>query len=141
MAQPLMQSITARVRERRRSAVLAGDGRVGAHSKRQLREQQRRWLRVYWLGIALVIALSAATAAAIHLFAWEPIAPYLVGATLASAGWWIYTLMLEEGGIVSKRAGVSAESRTAAELRPLRRKGALRVEAGSSIRDVRWGPR
>ena len=123
MPQPGSQSITARVRERQRSAALAGNSRVGVHSKRQLRDQQKRWLPTYWLGIALILALAGTTAAAIHLFAWTPIAPYLVGATLASGGWWIYTLMLEEGGIVSKRSGVAAESWTAGELRPLRRQG------------------
>ena len=53
----------------------------------------------------------------------DRLAPYAVGAILASAVWWIYTLTLESAGIVDMRAGVAAEEWTTGELRPLRRKG------------------
>lgn len=71
----------------------------------------------------MVAAMAGIVASATHFFVWAPVAPYGVGATLASAAWWIYTMMLETGGIISKRVGVAAEEWTASELRPLCTKG------------------
>ena len=63
-----------------------------------------------------------AFAAATHSLVWSHVAPYVVGGTLASAAWWIYPMMLEPGGLVSKRSGVAAEEWKASALRPLRRR-------------------
>lgn len=116
-------AIPARIRQRHRLTELASDRRAGVHSKRQLHYQQRRWLQSRWHLILRVAAMVGILAAAIHFFVWEPVAPYVVGATLASAAWWVYAMMLETAGIISKRAGVAAEEWTASELRPLRRRG------------------
>lgn len=123
MARPFEIARPSRVRQRYRRAELAGPGRVGAHARRQLREQQRRWLRARWHLILMVTASAGLVAVAIHAFVWKPVAPYVVGSVLASAGWWIYTMMLETGGLVSKRMGVAAEEWTASELRSLRKRG------------------
>jgi len=123
VARPLGSAIQARLRQRQRLAELAGVGRVGAQSRRQLHDQQLRWLRARWHLILMVASIAGAVAAATHFLVWAPVAPYVVGGTLASAAWWIYTMMLETGGLVSKRAGVAAEEWTASELRPLRRRG------------------
>ena len=123
VARPLGSAIQARIRQRQRLAELAGVGRVGAQSRRQLHDQQLRWLRARWHLILMVASIAGAVAAATHFLVWAPVAPYVVGGTLASAAWWIYTMMLETGGLVSKRAGVAAEEWTASELRPLRRRG------------------
>ena len=87
-----------RLRRRYRLAELSSDRRVGAQSRRQLRDEQRHWLRLQWRLIVMAGAFASVVAAAIHAFAWKPVAPYVVGAVLTSAGWWIYTLMLETGG-------------------------------------------
>lgn len=85
--------------------------------------RQRRWLRRHWLAIMLVTVLAGLAAGFVHVFVWQPVAPYAIGALLASAAWWVYTMMLETGGIAAKRSGITAEEWTADELRKLRREG------------------
>lgn len=85
--------------------------------------RQRRWLRRPWLAIMLVTVLAGLAAGFVHVFVWQPVAPYAIGALLASAAWWVYAMMLETGGIASKRSGITAEEWTADELRKLRREG------------------
>lgn len=71
----------------------------------------------------LVTVLAGLAAGFVHVFVWQPVAPYAIGALLASAAWWVYAMMLETGGIASKRSGITAEEWTADELRKLRREG------------------
>jgi hypothetical protein len=123
VARSFERASSARIQQRFRLAKLAGGDRVGAQSRRELHEQQRRWLRARWHLILMVAAVAGLMAAAVHSLVWAPAAPYVVGATLASSAWWVYTMMLETGGISSKRAGVTAEEWTASELRPFGRHG------------------
>ncbi|CAN0269358.1 unnamed protein product, partial [Phaeothamnion confervicola] len=70
--------------------------------------------------------------------------PYVVGALLASVGWWFYVTMLEVGGMSSRRTGVIGEEWTTTELRKLRRAGWLHANhvmlEGKDVDHVLFGP-
>ncbi len=85
--------------------------------------RQRRWLRRGWRVIVLAAVLAVLLAGFVQVFVPKPVAPYAIGALIASTAWWVYVLMLETGGIASKRSGITAEEWTADELRRLRREG------------------
>ena len=121
MAKAMETAIPVRLRDRHRRAQLASDRRAGTHSRREVRALQRRWLRRHWMPIVLVAVLAIVMAGFINVFVWQPAAPYAIGALLASAAWWVYTMMLETGGIAPKRSGITAEEWTADELRKLRK--------------------
>ena len=123
MAKTRETAIPVRLRDRHRRAQLASDRRAGAQSRREVRARQRRWLRRHLMPMVLVAALASMMAGFIHLFVWQPVAPYAIGALLASTAWWVYAMMLETGGIAAKRSGITAEEWTADELRKLRREG------------------
>jgi len=120
MAKTIENVIPAGLRDRARKAHLASDHRTGASSRREVRARHRRWLRRQWHVTAVVAALTGFAVAAVHVFVWKPVAPYVIGALLASAAWQIYTMMLETGGVASRRSGIVAEQWTADELRQLR---------------------
>ena len=121
MAKTIETAIPVRLRDRHRRAQLASDRRAGTHSRREVRALQRRWLRRHWMPIVLVAVLAIVMAGFINVFVWQPAAPYAIGALLASAAWWVYTMMLETGGVTPKRSGITAEQWTADELRKLRK--------------------
>ncbi len=102
---------------------LASHIRAGAHSRRLLRSEQKAWLARNWRIVAMTFALGTVGAIAAHALLPTQFAPFLIGAIAASCGWWIYTLMLELGGLANLRAGVTAEEWTAAELLGLHGKG------------------
>jgi hypothetical protein len=76
-----------------------------------------------WRVVGAITGVAGALVGVAYLFVWDPLLPYVVGATAASACWLIYMLILETSGLVHKRAGVMAEEWTAQELRRLRRQG------------------
>ena len=123
MAKTAETAIPMRLRDRHRRVQLASDRRAGAHSRREVRERQRRWVRCHWRPMVVVAAFTSVMAGFIHVIVWQPVAPYAIGALFASAAWWVYTLMLQTGGIAAKRSGITAEEWTADELRKLRREG------------------
>ena len=86
MAKTMETAVPERLRSRHRRAHLASDRRTGAHSRREVRMRQRRWIRRYWLAIMLVTVLAGLAAGFVHVFVWPPVAPYAIGALLASAG-------------------------------------------------------
>jgi nuclease-like protein len=114
---------TSRLSDRRRSALLSSRGRTGAQSRRQVRSMERDWLRDHWTVLVGFLLGVSAMAAAVIWLAPPWLAPFVAGAMVASASWWVYVLMLETGGIANKRAGITAEEQTAAELRRLRSRG------------------
>jgi len=59
----------------------------------------------------------------LYVFTPAAIFPYLAGATVASAFWLVYVVILESSGLGHKRSGILAEEWTAGELRPLRKHG------------------
>lgn len=115
--------VPGRLGGRHREFVLSSDRRVGAQSRRDLRKAQTRWAHVHWPLMAIAALTAVAFAVLALLFIPSRVAPYVVGALLASPAWWIYTLMLEVGGMASARSGVIAEQWTADELRKFRRRG------------------
>jgi hypothetical protein len=102
---------------------LASHMRAGAHSRRLLRSEQKAWLARNWRIVAVTFALGTVGAIAAHALLPAQFAPFLIGAIAASCVWWVYTLMLELGGMASLRSGVTAEEWTAAELLGLHGKG------------------
>jgi hypothetical protein len=119
LSRPTTIQASARFREFRRTLELASDSRVGAFARRELRKHQTHWLRSHWQFIATSVPTAAVLSAITLVFIPQPLAPYLVGAIVASVAWWIYVTMLETGGKTALRSGVLGEQRTASELRKL----------------------
>ncbi|MEK7794567.1 MAG: nuclease-related domain-containing protein, partial [Candidatus Hydrogenedentota bacterium] len=119
LSRPTTIQASARIRELRRTVELAADSRVGAYARRELRNHQTQWLRSNWQFIATSVPTAAVLSAITLVFIPQPLAPYVVGAIVASVAWWIYVTMLETGGMTALRSGVLGEQRTASELRKL----------------------
>jgi hypothetical protein len=102
---------------------LASQMRAGAHMRRQLRSEQKAWLARNWRVAAVTFGLGAVSAIAAHVLLPAQFAPFLIGAIVASCGWWVYTLTLELGGQANLRSGLTAEEWTAIELLGLHSKG------------------
>src|SRR6185436_20401100 len=98
MAKAIETAIPARIRERHRRSQLASDRRTGAQSRREIWVQKRRWLRCQWRVMIVVAVPTAVAVAFIQARVWQPLAPYTIGALVASAVWAVYTVMLETGG-------------------------------------------
>ncbi|MFN6118446.1 MAG: hypothetical protein ACK5CE_02220 [Actinomycetes bacterium] len=102
---------------------LASQMRAGAHMRRQLRSEQKAWLARNWRIVAVTFTLGTVGAIAAQALLPAQFAPFLIGAIAASCGWWVYTLMLELGGLANLRSGLTAEEWTAIELLGLHSKG------------------
>lgn len=83
---------------------LASQMRAGAHARR-LRSEQKAWLARNWRIVAVTFGLGAVGAIAAHALLPAQFAPFVIGAIAASCGWWVYTLMLELGGLANLRSG------------------------------------
>ena len=113
----------AQVARWRRRRHLAGRGRVGSHSQREIRAAQVDWIRRAWWVIALLGVPVGVGAVAAHWLMPQPAAPYVVGAVVACGPWLGYVLWLQTGDVASLRAGVEGEGYTVDELRRLQRQG------------------
>lgn len=71
----------------------------------------------------MIASLSLLSSLAALVFLPDSVAPYVVGALLASGAWLNYVFMLQTGGVMSHVLGVMGEQWTADELRKLRRRG------------------
>ena len=76
-----------------------------------------------WPLLLLTTFLALAMSALLIAFMPNVIAPYLVGAVLASAVWWTYMLMMVTGGMTSLWSGILGEYWTAQELRKFNKHG------------------
>jgi hypothetical protein len=137
-------SVAARVKSHRELTRLAGDARVGAHSKRMLRVVQVRWLRTMWKLLVLACVIPAGVCLLVALFAPHALVPYLIGGIVASTFWGVHFLMMITGGVASLWSGILGEYWTAQELRRLKRRGWMSVNHfmldGSDIDHVLVGP-
>src|SRR6185295_1140201 len=102
MAKAIETAIPARFRERHRQAQLASDRRTGAQSRREIWVHKRQWLRRQWQVLIVMAVPTAVAVALIQAYVWRQLAPYAIGALVASAVWAVYTVMLETGGIAAK---------------------------------------
>lgn len=119
----LVRRVRHAIASRRRARELSSDLRAGAHSRREIQRLRRDWLRRAWRPVAVVMTLAGVAALASYLFLPQAIAPYAVGAVLATGVWVNYVFMLQTGGVMSHVVGVMGEEWTAAELAKLRRRG------------------
>ena len=137
-------SVAARVKSRRELSHLAGDARVGAHSKRMLRAVQVRWLRTMWKLLVLAGVVAGGVSGVVVLFVPDALVPYLIGAIVASTFWGVHFLMMITGGVASLWSGILGEYWTAQELRSLKRRGWMSINHfmldGSDIDHVLVGP-
>lgn len=118
-----VRQLSAGLRSRRRRQELGSDRRAGAHSRRELMRLRRAWLRRSWRAVLVIASLSLLSSLAALVFLPDSVAPYVVGALLASGAWLNYVFMLQTGGVMSHVLGVMGEQWTADELRKLRRRG------------------
>jgi hypothetical protein len=118
-----VRQLSAALRSRRRRQELGSDRRAGAHSRRELMRLRRAWLRRSWRAVLVIASLSLLSSLAALVFLPDSVAPYVVGALLASGAWLNYVFMLQTGGVMSHVLGVMGEQWTADELRKLRRRG------------------
>lgn len=112
-----------RFNTRRRQRQLSGNERAAYFARRQVQSLQRRWIRANWRVELLVAGAAVLATGGAWAFVWDPLAPYVIGALVASAGWLIYVFMIQTGGIALKQVGVLAEEWTANELRRLQKRG------------------
>lgn len=71
----------------------------------------------------MLLAFALVSSVAALVFLPDAVAPYVVGALLATGVWLNYVFMLQTGGVMSHVLGVMGEEWTADELRKLRRRG------------------
>ena len=119
----IAQGARISVAERYRSHQLSSDQRAGAWSRREVRRSQRAWLRRHWRLAGIVAVWGAFTCGLVEVFVPRPVDSYVVGALVASVGWWIYSMMITTAGLTGKLAGINAEVWTAMELRRRCKKG------------------
>jgi hypothetical protein len=80
-------------------------------------------MRTHWRAELIFVGLIAVSAFGARMFLPQSASPYLVGAIVASGGWWLYVIMLQTGGAMNKQVGVMAEEWTVGDLRKLRKHG------------------
>jgi len=119
----MIVALIERVENRRRQNDLSSNQRAGIHSRRQIRGSLAHWLRVVWRALLFAALLTLALLGMLNVFTPAPLFPYLAGATVASAFWFVYLLFIESSGFGHKRTGIRAEEWTAGELRSLRKHG------------------
>jgi hypothetical protein len=73
--------------------------------------------------VLVLLAFALVSSVAALVFLPDAVAPYVVGALLASGAWLNYVFMLQTGGVMSHVLGVMGEQWTADELRKLQRRG------------------
>jgi hypothetical protein len=119
-----MQSVSAeRVRESLLHRSLAGANHVSAHSRRQLRDLERRWVTRNWRIIALILGGTAIAAVVAAVVVPTALGDVLAGVLLASGWWWLHTIMIETTGANRHRLGLLGETWTSMELAARRRRG------------------
>ena len=97
--------------------------RVGAWSAQQARRLHLAFLRGHWELVALVLAIFAAGITAMALLAPDRLRPYVVGAGVASAFWYVALIAVQVAGTTSYLLGAQGEEWTSDGLRKLRRHG------------------
>jgi hypothetical protein len=119
-----IQSPTAeRVRESLLHRSLAGTNHVSAHSRRQLRDLERRWVTRNWRIIAVILGGTLIAAVVAATLVPTALGDVLAGVLLASGWWWLHTIMIETTGANRHRLGLLGETWTSMELAGLRRSG------------------
>jgi hypothetical protein len=119
-----MQSASAeRVRESLLHRSLAGANHVSAHSRRQLRDLERRWVTRNWRIIAFILGGTAIAAVISAVLVPTALGDVLAGVLLASGWWWLHTIMIETTGANRLRLGLLGETWTSMELAARRRRG------------------
>src|SRR5690606_2088889 len=111
------------LKDRRRRNELGSDRRAGSHSRRELSRLRRAWLRRSWRAVLVLMVAALLSSLAALVFLPDKVAPYVVGALLASGVWLNYVFMLQTGGVMSHMMGVMGEEWTSDQLRKLRRHG------------------
>lgn len=119
----LQAPLTERVRESLTHRSIAGIGHISAHSRRQLRDIERRWVTRHWRLIALILGGTAIAALVAMVFIPTVLGDVLAGVLLASGWWWLHTLMIETTGATRHRLGLLGETWTSIELAGRRRRG------------------
>ena len=97
--------------------------RAGAWSAQQARRLHLDFLRNRWELVALVLAIFAAGVTVIALLAPDRMRPYVVGAGVASAFWYVALIAVQFAGTTSYLLGAQGEEWTSDGLRKLRRHG------------------
>ena len=99
----------------------ANERRVGAHAKRQIRSAYVEALRSRPAELFKMVAVVAMIATVVHWVMWDPIAPFVTGAVVASFGWVLHIAISDATGLANKRIGLTAEQWTVEELNQLGR--------------------
>lgn len=123
MSTAIQGPITERARQALLHRSLAGLGHVSAHSRRQLRDLERRWVVQNWRVVAVILGGTMFAAAVAAVLLPTALGDVIAGALLASGWWWLHTIMIETTGATSHRLGLLGETWTSMELAGRRRRG------------------
>jgi hypothetical protein len=97
--------------------------RAGSWSAQQARRLHLDFLRDRWVLVALLIAIIAGGVTVIALLAPDRLRPYVVGAGVASAFWYVALIAVQLAGTTSYLLGAQGEEWTSDGLCKLRRRG------------------
>ena len=92
-------------------------------SQREIRAVWARWLGRVWRYLIVLVLVTVMLAVLMHFVMPDVLAPYAVGATIASGVWVGYVVWLDSSGTAHLRAGIDGEQYTVSQLRPLVRRG------------------